>query len=147
MVKHPEELGFKPGLKIRIGEPAEIIERSPDASTVKDVVYVALLSENVRPLEKGDALKIGQTKGTLRQRWERTLGIFRRDTLRDNEKEDRRKFLERANGKEISVWMKAAGKTEIPYSKGLTQNHFSTRCAEEDFLDEYYQPNLRWKPR
>src|SRR5437763_758528 len=137
MIKHPKELGFKLGLKIRIGEPAEIID--PDASTAKKVVYVALLSENGRSLKKGDALKIGQTGVTLRQRWERTLGICRRKKLRPNEEEDRRIFLERTNGKEISVWMREAGEIEVPYAKGLTQNFFSTRWAEEEFLEEYYQ--------
>ncbi len=38
--------------------------------------------------------------------------------------------------------MKAAGKIEIPYAKGLTRSLFSTRGAEEEFLDQYYQPKL-----
>jgi hypothetical protein len=46
MVKHPKQLGFKLGLKIRIGEPACITKKLPDASTVRDVVYVALLARH-----------------------------------------------------------------------------------------------------
>ena len=147
MVKHPKELGFKLGLRIQIGEPAEIIERRPDAEAVKDVVYVTLLSDNGGPLEKGDALKIGQTKGNLVDRWRGIEGIFNRDkdTLRRSVRRDREKWLEVADRKDVSVWMREAGKTEVSYAKGLTQSLFSTRCAEEDFLDEYYQPNLRWE--
>jgi hypothetical protein len=146
MVKHPEELGFKLGLKIRIGRPALIMQSTPDASTVRDVVYVALLSENGRPLGKGDALKIGQAKGSLMGRWKRTLGIFKPGRkLRNNEKNDLKKWLKRANGREVSVWMKKAGEIEVPYSKGLTQSRFSTRWAEEEFLDQYYQPNKEWR--
>ena|SRR6266576_1545624 len=145
MVKHPEELGFKLGLKIRIGEPAKITD-TRDASEVKGVVYVALL-ENGRPFEKEDVLKIGQTKRRLIDRWRGIEGIFNRDkdTLRRSVRRDREKWLEVANGKDVSVWMREAGKTEVSYAKGLTQSLFSTRCAEEDFLDEYYQPNLRWE--
>lgn len=106
------------------------------------VVYVALFTEETGPLEKEDALKIGQTNNTLMSRWKPVVGIFRRDALRDNETEDRRKWLNIANGKEISVWMKPAGKIEIPYAQGLTRSLFSTRCAEEEFLDQYYQPKL-----
>ena len=142
MVKHPEELGFKLGLTIRLGEPALIIHSTPDASTVRDVVYVALLAEKIRPLEKGDALKIGQTKGSLMSRWGPIVGIFQRDNLRNNEKHDRRKWLEATTGKEISIWLKAAGKIEVPYAKGLTNCLFSTRGAEEEFLDQYYEPKL-----
>jgi len=142
MVKHPEELGFKLGLTIRLGEPASITRSTHDASTIRDVVYVALLAENVGPLEKGDALKVGQTKGSLMSRWGPIVGIFQRDNLRSNEKDDRRKWLEVASGKEISIWLKAAGKIEVPYSQGLTKCLFSTRCAEEEFLDQYYEPKL-----
>ena len=143
MVKHPKELGFSLGLVIRIGERALITKGTPDASTVRDIVYVALLAENSGPLEKGDALKIGQAKGSLMSRWGPIVGIFKPGRkLRNNEKEDLRKWLKVANGKDVSVWMKAAGKTEIHYAKGLTRSLFSTRGAEEEFLDQYYQPKL-----
>lgn len=144
MVKHPKQLGFKLGLKIRIGEPASITEGTPVASRVCDVVYVALLAENSRPLKKGDALKIGQTKKSLMSRWQGIIGIFNqdKDDLKKNVQRDRERFLEVANGKEVFVWMKASGKIEIPYAKGLTQSLFSTRGAEEEFLDQYYQPRL-----
>jgi hypothetical protein len=142
MLKHPEELGFTLGLEIRFGEPAHITTQSPDALAVRDVVYVALLSENSRSLKKGDALKIGQTKGSLMSRWKPIAGIFGRDNLRNNEKDDRRKWLLVADGHDVSVWMKAAGRIEIPYAKGLTRSLFSTRFVEEEFLDQYYQPKL-----
>jgi len=135
MIKHPKELGFELGLVIRIGEPASISKEMPDASTVRDVVYVALLVENGRPLEKGDALKIGQTNKTLMDRWTGIVGIFKR-SVRPNEESDRRKWLNAADGKEVSVWMKTAGRIEIPYAKGLTGSLFSTRGAEELFLDQ-----------
>lgn len=141
-VKHPQQLGFKLGLKIRIGKPARITREMRDAWTVRDVVYVALLAENSRSLKKGDALKIGQAKGSLMSRWRGIVGLFQRRKLRKNEKEDRRKWLDVANRKEVSVWMKRAGKTKIPYAKGLTRSRFSTRGAEEEFLDQYYQPKL-----
>jgi hypothetical protein len=143
MVKRPKHLGFKLGLKVHIGRPSFITKATPDASKVRDVVYVALLAGKSGALKKGDALKIGQTGGTLRRRWRGIVGIFdpsRR--LRNNEKDDRDKFLKVAKGKEISVWMREAGKIEIPYAKGLTRVIFSTRAAEEEFLDEYYQPSL-----
>jgi hypothetical protein len=142
MLKHPEELGFTLGLIIRIGEPASIRTETPDASKVRDIVYVALLAENRGPLEKGDALKIGQTKGSLMGRWGPIAAIFQRGNLRNNEKDDRTKWLKVANGKEVSLWMRAAGKFEIPYAKGLTRSLFSIRGAEEEFLDQYYQPKL-----
>jgi hypothetical protein len=89
MVKHPEQLGFKLGLKIRIGQPASITQATPAASTVRDVVYVALLTEDSRRLKKRDALKIGQAKGSLKSRWGRIVGIFKPDKkLRNNEKND-----------------------------------------------------------
>lgn len=142
MVKHPEELGFKLGLKVHIGQPARIMWADRAASTTRDVVYVALLDDS-RRLNKGDALKVGQA-GSLKRRWQGIVAIFEpHRKLRDNEKSDRSKLLEFANGKEISVWMKEAGKTEIPYAKGLTKtNAFSTRCAEEEFLDQYYEPKF-----
>jgi hypothetical protein len=142
MLKHPRELGFALGLRIRIAEPASITESTAAASTVRDVVYVALFTEETGRLEKGDALKIGETNKTLMSRWKPVVGIFGRATLRNNEKDDRRKWLKFTSGKEISVWMKPAGKVEIPYAKGLTRTLFSTRCAEEEFLDQYYQPKL-----
>jgi len=141
MVKHPEELGFKLGLKIRIAEPAIITKKTPDALTC-DVVYVALFAESDRPLKKGDALRVGQTKGRLIDRWRSASTIFGNRRLRPNEKGDRRKWLEVANGKDVEVWVKAAGKFEIPYAKGLTQSPFSTRCTEEEFLDRYYEPKV-----
>jgi hypothetical protein len=143
MVKHPKQLGFKLGLKIRIGKPARITKDTPVASAVHDVVYVALLAEGSRRLKKGDALKIGQAKGSLKSRWGRIVGIFKPDRkLRNNEKNDLRKWLEVANAKEISVWMKAAEKIEIPYAKSLTRRLFSARWTEEEFLDQYYRPTL-----
>ena len=142
MLVHPKDLGFEVGLRIRIAEPALIIQTTPMASTVRNVVYVALFTEETGPLEKGDALKIGQTNKTLMSRWKPVVGIFGRDALRNNEKDDRRKWLKCAQGKDVSVWMKPAGKIEIPYAKGLTSSLFSTRCAEEEFLDQYYQPKL-----
>jgi hypothetical protein len=142
MVNHPEQLGFKLGLKIHIGEPASITEEKREASTC-DVVYVALPAEDNKPLAKGDALKVGQTGKSLKWRWQTIKRMFEPGRkLRGNEEEDRRKWLEVANGKEVSVWMKAAGKIEIPYAKGLTQSCFSTRCVEEEFLDQYYEPKL-----
>jgi hypothetical protein len=141
MLKHPKELGFTLGLTIRISVPASIVA-TPDA-TARDVVYVALLAGNRKTIKKGDALRVGQTKRSLKSRWKGIAGIFSRDNLRDFEMEDRRKLLAEANGKEVAVWVKAAGKTTIPYAKGLTRsNRFSTRCAEEEFLDQYYQPKL-----
>jgi hypothetical protein len=95
---------------------------------------VALLVENSRRLKKRDALKIGQSKGSLKSRWGGIVGIFKHGRkLRNNEKNDARKWLEAANGKEVSVWMKAAGKIEIPHAKGFTRSLFSTRWAEEEF--------------
>jgi hypothetical protein len=142
MVKHPEELGFKLGLRIRIGEPACITSNMPDSLAVRDVVYVALFAESDRPLKKGDAFRVGQTKGHLIGRWRSAATIFGGRRLKPNEKEDRRKWLEVAAGKDVEVWMKAAGKIEIPYAKGLTQSLFSTRDAEEEFLDQYYEPKV-----
>lgn len=135
MLKHPRELGFTLGLKIRIDEPASIMTRTSDAS-MSDVVYVALFAEETTRLEKGEALKVGQTKDSLMKRWKGIAGTFSRDNLRNNEIEDRRKWLKQAKGKEVAVWVKPAGKTSIGYAQGLTQHQFSTRCAEEEFLDE-----------
>jgi hypothetical protein len=143
MVKHPEQLGFTLGLTFRIGEPDSITKETPDASTVRNVVYVALLTKNSGRLKKGDVLKIGQSKGSLMRRWGGIVGTFKPDRkLRNFEKSDVKKWLEVANGKEVSVWMKVAGEIEIPYAKGLTQSVFSTRWAEEEFLDQYYEPKL-----
>jgi hypothetical protein len=144
MVKHPEELGFRLGLKVCIGEPCSEPTYTDDAKTVRDVVYVALLTENSGPLKKGDALKIGQTGGTLKERWDGIIGIFRgaEDRLPPNVQHDRERWVEVAKGKEVSVWMREAGKVEIPYANGLIPGEFSSRGAEEEFLDEYYEPKL-----
>jgi len=151
MVKHPREFGFKLGLKTRIGVPPGKPKYEPEGLRVRDVVYVALLTENSGPLEKGDALKIGETGKTLKNRWDGIVGIFGDRHLKRNEQHDRERFLhacgmespeEVANGKEVFVWMKKAERIEIPYAKGLTQSLFSSRCAEEEFLDEYYEPKL-----
>jgi hypothetical protein len=143
MPKHPRKLGFELGLKIRIGQPTSITRKTDSALKVRNVVYVALLGQGSRMLKRGEALKIGQAKGSLISRWKGIVGIFNPDRkLRDNEKEDCRKWLAAANGKMVSVWMKRAGKCVIPYAKGLTRSRFSTRAAEEEFLDEYYQPKL-----
>lgn len=143
MLKHPKQLGFKLGLEIRIGRPAHISRPMPEDSKVRDVVYVALLTENRGSLEKGDAIKVGQTGRSLKIRWEGIEGIFGpRRKLRINEEDDRKKWLEVAKGKEVSVWMRKAGKIEIPYAEGLTQSVYSSRGAEEEFLDEYYEPKL-----
>jgi hypothetical protein len=139
MLEHPEQLGFKLGLTIRIGEPAHIMP-TPEASTC-DVVYVALFGGTKLPLEKRDVLKVGQTKKSLLAR-NSTATIFGCRRLKANEKEDRRKWLEAANGREVEVWVKAAEKIEIPYASGLTRSRFSARCAEEEFLDHYYEPKL-----
>lgn len=141
MIEHPSELGFKLGLRVRIGEPASIAEVTDEAERAIDVVYVALLTESREPLNAGDAVKVGQTRDLV-GRWRRTVGIFARANLRDNEKNDRRKLLEIASGKELSVWFRKAGRIEIPYTSGLTQSCVSTRCAEKEFLDQYYQPRF-----
>ena len=141
MLKHPEELGFTLGLVVRIDEPASIVERTAQASHVCDVVYVALPKESGRPLKKGDALKVGLSGKTLLDRWKGIVGIFKSEK-RPNEMEDRRKWLEAARGKDVCVWMRAAGQTEISYAKGLAGSKFSTRGAEEEFLDQYYEPRL-----
>lgn len=139
-LKHPKELGFKLAYKILIGEPAELVEEISEASLNRDVVYVALLLNN-EPLEKGSALKVGQSVD-LKARWNGIVGIFRRAKLRNNEREDRRRWLEAARGKEIAVYVKPAGQIEIPWARGLTQSTFSIRGAEEEFLDQYYEPKL-----
>jgi hypothetical protein len=146
MVEHPKKLGFELGLKIRIGgrsSATTITEEWPRAS-VLDVVYVALLPETGRTLEKGDALKIGQTKGSAKSRWKSIASLFKGKKLRNNENNDRMRLLMHAKGKEISVWVKEAEKVEIPYIKKLLnpKKSFSMRCAEEEFLDEYYQPKF-----
>jgi hypothetical protein len=76
MLKHPQELGFTLGLKIRIDESASITTRTFDAS-MSDVVYVALFAEETTRLEKGEALKVGQTKGSLMNRWKGIAGTFK----------------------------------------------------------------------
>lgn len=134
MVKHPEQLGFKLGLRIHIGKPASVTTESPDAKTVRDVVYVALLTKNIRPLKKGDAIRVGQTGGTLMRRWLGIAGIFNRAHVRQNEQRDRERLLQEADGKEVFVWMKKAGKIKIPYTKGLTQSDFSSRGRKKYFL-------------
>jgi hypothetical protein len=113
------------------------------ASTVRGVVYVALLAGKRGALKKGDALKIGQAGGSLESRWQGIVGIFKSGRkLSDNERNDRNKFLKVAQGKEVSVWMRKAGKIEIRYAQRLALTTFSSRGAEEEFLDEYYQPKL-----
>jgi hypothetical protein len=143
MVKHPKQLDFVFGLDIRIGRPAVIKSISRDAQKVCDVVYVALLPKGRRSLKKGDVLKIGQTERTLEKRWKGIAGIFKPGRrLRKNERLDRDKWLKAAKGKDVSVWMRQAGRFTIPYAKGLKQSVFSSRGAEEEFLDEYYVPKL-----
>jgi hypothetical protein len=142
MLKHPKELGFKPGLKIYIGKPARIRQKKSGAET-RDVVYVALFATQRGVLEKQDVLKVGQTGGTLEGRWKGIAGIFDpRRKLRPNVESDREKWLKVANRREVVVWMKPAEKIRVPYSKGLSGNRFSIRCAEEEFLDQYYEPRL-----
>jgi hypothetical protein len=139
---HPEQLGFKLGLKIFIGQPARITDMKPEATT-HDVVYVALFADTGKPLEKGDALKVGQCGASLKNRWRGICGIFEPGRKhRNNEKSDAEKWLRVTNGKVVSVWVKAAEKIEIPYTRGLTKSRFSIRCAEEEFLDQYYEPKL-----
>lgn len=141
MVKHPRELGFKLGLRIRIGKPARIT--GEPAAKTKDVVYVALLAGRSGTVNKRDVLKVGQTGRTLMQRWQGIMRIFDpKRKLRSNEREDRRKWLEAASGRDVWVWVKRAENVKIPYAKGLVERRFSTRCAEEEFLDEYYRPRI-----
>src|SRR5215467_8691134 len=142
MREHPEKFDFRLGLKIRIDQPATITDPTDDARNLRGIVYVALFSDHTGPLEKGDALKVGETKRTLLQRWRGIASIFGNRKLRPNEKEDRDKFLREAHGKDVYVWMKEADKIEIPYAKGPSPNRFSIRGAEEEFLDEYYEPRL-----
>jgi hypothetical protein len=142
MLKHPRELGFTPGLTIRIGEPAHIMEKKSEAG-IRDVVYIALFATQKGKLKKGDALKVGQTGGTLEGRWKGIREIFKPGRrLRANVESDRKKWLDAANKKEVLVWMKPAEKIKLPYVDGLTRNRFSIRCAEEEFLDQYYEPRL-----
>jgi hypothetical protein len=139
MVRHPKRLGFKLGLKIRIGRPAKIIKATRDAQNTQEIVYVALIAEKRSLLKKGDVLKIGQTGRTLKERWEDICRIFEPGRkLRKNEKHDRDKWLEAADGRTVAVWAKVAEKVEVPYAKGLTRSRFSLRWAEEEFLDQYY---------
>jgi len=145
MLKHPKELDFELGLTIYIDEPARITAKL-GASRKSDVVYVALLKDGSRPLEKGDALKVGQTGQTLLKRWTGTVGIFNRDVSKlknDSVRNDRRKWLEAAKGKEVSVWVKEPGEIEISYAKGLITSRVTSRWVEEAILDHYYQPKVR----
>jgi hypothetical protein len=76
-------------------------------------------------------------------RWKCIVGIFKRGRkLKNVEKIFARKWLREVGGEEVSIWMRKAGKIRIPYAKGLTGCSFSTRCAEEEFLDEYYKPRI-----
>lgn len=139
MLKHPQELGFTLGLKLFVDQPLSITH-TPDGS-IRDVVYVALFADD-RTLEKGDALKVGQTRGTVLNRWRGIAKLFTSGNLRPNEIQDRKQLQELAQGKEVVVWIRPAGKTSIPYAHGLTHHEFSTRSAEEEFLDEYYEPKF-----
>jgi hypothetical protein len=145
MVTHPEQLGFVLGLKIRIGQDASMVETDVARKVFPfGVVYVALFADQGTRLKKGDALKIGQTAKSLKSRWALTLGIFKPGRkLRGYEIEDRDEWLAKAQGKEVCVWMKPAGEIKIPYAEKLTRQHFSTRLAEEEFLDWYYCPRSR----
>lgn len=136
MLKHPKHLGFSYGLKIHIGTPSRILEETHEASELVDVVYVAL-GEGPKPVY----YKVGQTKWTLLRRWNSTLRIFNRENEnRVTEQLSRAAWLKKLRGKNIEVWVKPASKISIPYAKGLSSSKFSARCAEEEFLDEYYAP-------
>jgi NAD(P)H-dependent flavin oxidoreductase YrpB (nitropropane dioxygenase family) len=137
MVEHPKRLGFRLGLKFCITPKGVEYKNYCKISEEKDVVYVALFAGAHMRHKKNEVIKVGQTGRRLKDRWEGTLGIFKptRKKLRNNEREDRRKWLEKAKGKEVDVWVKKAGK--IKYGKGL---QISTRWSEEEFFIRYYLP-------
>ncbi len=141
MLEHPKALGFELGLIIHIDEPAQITKEEPAAKR-SDVVYVALLKENDGPLEKGVALKVGETGGTLLKRWKDFRRIFG-PSARPNEISDARKWLEVAKGQEVAVWVKEPGEIEISYARGLLRSSICSRLVEEAFWDHYYQPRVR----
>src|ERR1700677_76283 len=93
MIQHPQFLGFKLGLKFRIALEGVKYKKYIKAFEESDVVYVALLAGAHKLLKKKEVIKIGQTKRSLQNRWDGTLGIFNGRKLRKSEKEDCRKWL------------------------------------------------------
>jgi hypothetical protein len=144
-VKHPRQLGFTLAFKVRLNSrDPKLIDDA--VAKVRDAVYVAIPSEGDDRLfiNKGYAVRVGQVGGTVLGRWRGILGIFGADRkLRENEKSDRDKLKKAVGRKELSIWVRKARDIAVPYAKGLTKkNSFSTRWAEEVFLDEYYRPSV-----
>ncbi|HVM31665.1 MAG TPA: hypothetical protein VMU88_00885 [bacterium] len=88
MIKHPKDLDFQLGLKFQIINKTvnkDNKEYMPLKNEKYGFVYVALLAGT----NQLKILKIGQTFGSLKDRWERTLSIFNRGgSLRPNEEDD-----------------------------------------------------------
>ena len=115
MVKHPRQLGFKLALKVDF-HASDLTVVDAAAAKTRDVVYVAIPGDSGSArLNKRDAIKVGQTGKTLKARWKRTLHIFLEGAnIRPNEKNDAINLLKCANSKEVSVWMRKAGKNSSP---------------------------------
>lgn len=139
MIKHPQFLGFKLGLKFRIAPEGVKYEEYFNASEQENVVYVALLAGAYKHLKKDEVIKVGQTGRSMKSRWVGTLGIFNpKRNLRKNEKEDRRRWLNAAKKREVHVWVRPAKNMKMKYGKEISLT-VSTRWAEEEYLDKYYR--------
>lgn len=136
--KLPEKLGFELGLIFHVAEPASIKNQTP-AALLEDVVYVAVSGDEV--------VKVGETSGSLLERWNGIRGIFGTRQLKPTEEKSRREWLEAVGGKDVAVWVRKAGRFTAPYMPDGFSG--STRNAEEEALDHYYKPTLgngEWRP-
>ncbi len=139
MLKHPKQLGFKLGLTVQIARPAKVT-LTPLALT-KDVVYVALVAGKIKPLKKGEALRVGQTRKSLGARWRSGVSVLGTRRLRPNERQDRMRWLDAANGKKIEVWVKQAEQFKIPYAKELLLVVFLLGAQKRSFSTIIMNPS------
>jgi hypothetical protein len=138
--KHPRKLGFKLALEVHFSNnwSPTLKVCSEEAKSLSDIVYVAIGRD-------GSYLRVGETGGTLFQRWGPVLmkqipAGFTKGKYRRHERMFSAKFRSEAAARDVQFWIKPAKKIRLDY---LDDTFWaSARGAEENYLDRYYRPKL-----
>ena len=135
--KHPRELGFRLGLAVWVSQTDQIerVDWEEDVKGLRDFVYVAVRSDGV-------VLKVGETGGTLHDRWDGILRLVAAQPAqrryRPSEWKARDEWRKQVQGQSFEVWLKCPDLIRLEYC-GM-QIAVRSRNAEEAFLDAYYRP-------
>jgi hypothetical protein len=140
-MKHPRELGFERGYRIRVDNSGAVTEfEHLNVSTKQASVYIAIRDDGV-------CVKVGKigTTNSLRGRWQRVfnmLGPMPLAGLRQNESNDSKKLRRLLLGYSFEIWFRPSSTYTVNLCDEFGSYELAIGDAEEEYLDAYYRPQF-----